>query len=107
MTTQLTIHATAHGALWWPIGEEWTRDVAFDVTRYQARCVNGGRGSRGITLREAMSGLECEESGDSSNGVTFSGILVVTRYSGSRCRSRCFPLNMFPSISDMVESSNV
>jgi hypothetical protein len=107
-TTQLTICADVVGAFWWPMGEEWRKDCeTFDVTAYQRRCVNGGRGSRGITLREALSGMESEHLGDSSNGVTFSGELIVTIRNGSRSRSRSFPLNMFPSIADMVESSNV
>jgi len=103
MTSNIRIFADVTGAFWWPIGEPWEKTgVIFNVTQYQRRCINGGRGARGITLREAMSGLEDDHIDDSSCGVTFAGELVVTR----GAKTRAFPLEMFPSISDMVTKAD-
>lgn len=101
--TQISVIADVVGAFWWPIGEPWVKhSVSFDVTAYQRRCVNGGR-AKGITLREAIDGMETEHGGDSSEGIKLAnGIVKVTRVKGNRKASRVFDLSLFPSIADYI-----
>lgn len=110
MDTRIEITADLVGAFWWPVGEEWIKEhVTFDVSAYQRRCVNGGRGERGISLREAVDGFATEHGGDSSNGVELANaVLSVTREerAGASVKMvrRDFPLEMFPSVSDFIYS---
>lgn len=98
--TNIEIYADVAGTFWWPMGEDWQKlGCEFNVSDYQRRCVNGGRGKRGITLREAVDAFTSEHGGDSASGCLITdGILIVRR--GNRTRS--FPLSMFPSIADML-----
>lgn len=105
-TVEIEIDAIVTGAFWWPIGEEWEKWARFNVTDYSARCIGGDRGERGLSLRQAVDSFIMEHSGDSSSGCEIrEGVLTVTRRKGTRVRSRAFPLELFPSISDFMEGA--
>ena len=76
---------------------------AMNLTDYQKRCVNGGRGERGISLREAVEAFINDAQGDSSSQVKISdGWLYAKVYNSTRTKSRMFPLTMFKSVSDFL-----
>ena len=109
MSYQITLHGDVVGHYWWPIGEEWIKEGAsFDVTAYQRRCVNGGRGDRGISLWEAVEAFTSEHDGDSSSGCTLrEAYLEITSIKGNRRRSRIWMLDTFPTADDFLDRAFV
>lgn len=95
-TTQITISGYVVGPIWWPAGAECFKEFRHDATAYDARC------TRPSTLREHCCRITSD--GDFQGCDIADGVLTITRHRNGRRVSRDFPLEMFPSISDMLKT---
>lgn len=100
--TTFEIHGTMTGGLWWPMGEEASKDVSFTFARKGAPFV-----AEADTVRWAVEQLMRQEDGDFSTAARISGVLVVIRRTTNRETRRYFDLAAFRSISDYVAIEQV
>lgn len=98
---RITIHGYLVGGIWWPYGAECYKDLSYDILREQDRTVGGK-----MTLREHV--LRATNDGDFQSCEIADGYLEIRirkpDKTGRTIRTRMFPLDMFPSISDCVKS---
>jgi hypothetical protein len=101
-TTQITITGFLVGDIWMPCTEAW-REVRWDATAYEARCVDSRYPDEPVrlTLREHVDALVTHEGGDFRGCDLADGWLTIERRNGASRHVRDFPLAMFPSIADM------
>lgn len=96
-TTKITLEGFLVGTIWMPATECW-KDLNYDATAQQAR-TDGKMSLRDHALRATMDR-------DFQSCTIATGTLVIERKTvvGSRVitRTRRFPLERFPSISDLV-----
>ena len=102
-TTKITIDGYLVGPIWWPIGAECWKDLAFDATNHESRCVNGDGSPAKLTLREMV--LAASQDGDFRGCDIAHGFVTIER-SGplNTSRKRSFPLTMFPSVADCIKA---
>lgn len=98
----ITIEGFIVGPSWMP-GTECYKSLHFDVVGHRGRCTSSA-GDR-YALRDAM--LEATRDGDFQSAVVAQGMLHIdsTRIGADGRRvthSRAWPLERFPSISDML-----
>ena len=95
MNLQLSIHGFLVGHIWMPAAECY-KPLAYDITAEDERF------SESLTLREHV--LRATNDGDFQSGAIADGYIkaTVTKLQGASVvkRTRCFPLNRFPSIED-------
>lgn len=99
-TTHVKIRGFLVGAIWWPVGAECWKDLDYDLTREDARIVDGSTGKVGADLRYHI--LRACNDGDFQSAVIAHGEVEIERRRGSRRTVRTFPLSMFPSVADCV-----
>lgn len=92
--SSVIIRGTLVGGIWWPIGAECYKPLRYDATAEQRRTVGK------MTLRDHV--LSATNDGDFQSCRIADGTVEVTVRRGPRTRSRIFPLDMFPSVSDCV-----
>jgi hypothetical protein len=101
MNLQLTIRGYVVGPIWWPVGAECYKDLAYDVTRESARFFR-----ERPTLRSHLNLLMAEHGGDFQSATIAQGELIVTatKQVGATTvrRTRAWPLETFPSIRDYL-----
>jgi len=97
------------GPIWWPAGAMCGRSFRrLDVDRERARFSN----PEDVTLRDIIEHILMENGGDFQNAMfTADTEIVATIYRqgarGYQCRrTRAFPLSMFPSVADYVDSNH-
>lgn len=105
----LEIRGGICGAIWWPHGQVCGYPHRrFDVYREQARFSD----QDSVTLRDIVEHILMENGGDFQNAMfTADTEIIATVHRagkrGYRCtRTRAFPLSMFPSVADYVDSDH-
>jgi hypothetical protein len=100
MNLQITIRGYVVGPIWWPVGAECWKDLAYDVTRESERF------DEALTLRDHMRRVMFEHGGDFQSATIAQGELIVTatKQVGATTvrRTRAWPLETFPSIRDYL-----
>lgn len=93
MMTSIEISGFVVGEIWWPVGAECFKPFRHDVVAYARRC-------DGATLRDHI--LEITRDGDFQGCTIAQGEITITLHRPNRRRSRTWPLDRFPSVSDCL-----
>lgn len=104
MRTEFTIRGYLVGTIWMPAAECY-KNVSYTFVRNECERRSAWQDAH-ETLRDAL--LQITNDGDFQSCAVADGVLTVTRQDGSggrkRSYSRCFPLDRFDSVSDMIRA---